>query len=195
MKRRIENPFLVSGYVLPEYFCDREDETNRLVDAFRNSTQTFPLGSIPIDSYFDFAVRHMKPSGITLSRQIFESIYSMFDCVTWYVQEILNRLYGFWSAEDADVAKATEGIVSENVYNFGNIVESLPSSYVRLLRAIAKEGYVCAVNVGEFIAKHWLKATSSVNGSLAKLRDAGLIEKTARGYIVEDRFFGMWLAK
>ncbi len=51
------------------------------------------------------------------------------------------------------------------------------------------------VNAGAFIAKHGLKATSSVNVSLAKLIDAGLVEKNERGYVVEDRFFGMWLAK
>jgi len=31
------NPFLTSGYVSPEYFCDREDETERLINSIRNS--------------------------------------------------------------------------------------------------------------------------------------------------------------
>ena len=30
------NPFLLSGYVSPEYFCDREKETERLISALRN---------------------------------------------------------------------------------------------------------------------------------------------------------------
>ena len=30
------NPFLVSGYHSPEYFCDREQETAALVSAIRN---------------------------------------------------------------------------------------------------------------------------------------------------------------
>ena len=30
------NPFLLTGYVSPEYFCDREEETKRLVSALLN---------------------------------------------------------------------------------------------------------------------------------------------------------------
>jgi len=31
------NPFLISGYISPEYFCDRENETEMVIDALRNS--------------------------------------------------------------------------------------------------------------------------------------------------------------
>jgi len=33
MKR---NPFIISGYISPEYFCDREDETERMLRAIKN---------------------------------------------------------------------------------------------------------------------------------------------------------------
>jgi AAA+ ATPase superfamily predicted ATPase len=32
-----KNPFLISGYVSPEYFCDREKETEMVMDAVRNN--------------------------------------------------------------------------------------------------------------------------------------------------------------
>jgi uncharacterized protein len=31
-----QNPFLISGYISPEYFCDREEETARLLNAIEN---------------------------------------------------------------------------------------------------------------------------------------------------------------
>ncbi len=31
-----QNPFIISGYISPEYFCDREQETQRMIDAFQN---------------------------------------------------------------------------------------------------------------------------------------------------------------
>ncbi len=31
-----DNPFLISGYESPEYFCDREQETKRMLEAIRN---------------------------------------------------------------------------------------------------------------------------------------------------------------
>ena len=32
-----KNPFLISGYISPEYFCDREKETEMVMDAVRNN--------------------------------------------------------------------------------------------------------------------------------------------------------------
>lgn len=31
-----QNPFIISGYVSPEYFCDREEETARMLNAINN---------------------------------------------------------------------------------------------------------------------------------------------------------------
>lgn len=36
MKQQPTNPFLLTGYISPEYFCDREEETRRLTSALRN---------------------------------------------------------------------------------------------------------------------------------------------------------------
>lgn len=33
MKKKISNPFVTSGYVGPEYFCDRDEETKRVLNA------------------------------------------------------------------------------------------------------------------------------------------------------------------
>ncbi len=35
-----ENPFLVSGYINPSFFCDRENETAQLISAFQNRRNT-----------------------------------------------------------------------------------------------------------------------------------------------------------
>jgi uncharacterized protein len=32
-----QNPFIISGYISPEYFCDRKEETARMLNAIRNS--------------------------------------------------------------------------------------------------------------------------------------------------------------
>ena len=33
---KMNNPFLTAGYAGPEYFCDRVDETRKLVNAIKN---------------------------------------------------------------------------------------------------------------------------------------------------------------
>ena len=46
---------------------------------------------------------------------------------------------------------------------------------------------------GDFIAKYGLRATSSVASALKDLIGRDLLYKMPAGYIVYDRFFGMWL--
>lgn len=36
IKKTPQNPFLLTGYISPEYFCDREEETKRLISALHN---------------------------------------------------------------------------------------------------------------------------------------------------------------
>jgi len=64
---------------------------------------------------------------------------------------------------------------------------------VKILRAIAKEKVVAQINSGDFIAKYRLKNTSSVSRALKKLMDNELVYKSEKGYILYDRFLGLWL--
>ena len=163
---------------------------------FYNSTQMFPLGVIDRNAYYAFAAKHMKGAGVALSSEVFDRVYDLFDGVTWYVQAVMNRLYGFRSATDSDVARAVGRLVAENAYNFGNLLETLPPGSVRLLKAVAAEGKVRELTAGAFMARHGLHANSSVKLSLVKLMDAGLISKNDDGlYLVDDRLFGLWLAR
>ncbi len=49
--------------------------------------------------------------------------------------------------------------------------------------------------LSHFIAKHKLRAASSVSASLKKLLDNELVYQTANGYIIYDRFMGEWLRR
>jgi len=163
---------------------------------FYNSTQMFPLGVIDRKAYLAFATKHLKAAGIALSPETFDRVYDLFDGVTWYVQAVMNRLYGFRSASESDVVRAVDRLIAENAYNFGNLLETLPPGSIRLLKAVAAEGKVRELTAGSFMARYGLHANSSVKLSLVKLMDAGLISKNDDGnYLVDDRLFGMWLAR
>ena len=36
---KLQNPFVTGGYIAPEYFCDREKETNQLLKYIKNETK------------------------------------------------------------------------------------------------------------------------------------------------------------
>lgn len=161
---------------------------------FYQSTQLLNIDIIDRKEYARFAIDHFTKNGTQLPQEVFDVIYDKFDGHTWYVQNLLNRLYGYNRNVDMElVAYATEQIISELSYSYADLLKAYPAGNVRLLKAIAREGCVKEVLAGDFINKHKLRAASSVSASLKKLLDNELVYQTVNGYIIYDRFMGEWL--
>ena len=161
---------------------------------FYQSTQVVTIDAIDKDAYAEFAMEHFSKHNTELPREVFDAIYDKYNGHTWYIQAILNRLYGYNCNVDAElVAYATSEIIAEYSYSYGDLLKAYSAGNVKLLKAIAQEGCVKEVLAGDFIAKYRLRAASSVNASLKKLVEKELIYPTDKGYIVYDRFMGEWL--
>lgn len=161
---------------------------------FYQSTQTFSIDQIERNAYYDFAAGFFALQHRELTRSTFDTIYDRFDGHTWYIQSILNRLYGYSAAIDKKLAAyAVAEIIEESTYVYENLLKAYPAGSVRLLKAIASEGCVKEILSGDFIARHRLKAASSVNSAIKKLVSSEMVYKTEAGYIVYDRFMGEWL--
>lgn len=74
------------------------------------------------------------------------------------------------------------------------MIHSLTLVQSRLLYAIANEGIVKEPLSGKFIHAHKMKSSSSVQRALEYLVREEYGYQTENGYIVYDRFLGMWLA-
>lgn len=163
---------------------------------FYQSTQLLTIGAINRDEYAGFAIDHFAKHNLQLPQEVFDAIYEKFDGHTWYIQSLLNRLYGYNRDVDMKlVAYATEQIVSELSYSYADLLKAYSAGHVRLLKAIAHEGCVKEVLAGDFISKHKLRAASSVSASLKKMLDHELVYQTSCGYIIYDRFMGVWLRR
>lgn len=163
---------------------------------FYQSTQMLAIGAIDRELYYDFAVKFFTENSVKLLQEAFNYIYDSFNGHTWYIQSILNRLYGYGKDVDIDTAKEAIGeIVEESVYAYESLLAPYTTNNVLLLKAIAKEGIVTEITASEFIAKYNLKAASSVKTSLAKLLNMELVYKGEGGYIVYDRFLAIWLSR
>ena len=161
---------------------------------FYQSTQLLTIGTVNRDEYADFAMAHFAKNNLQLPREVFDAIYDKFDGHTWYIQNLLNRLYGYnRDVEMASITCAMEQIVAEQSYSYADLLKAYPAGHVRLLKAIAQEGCVKEVLAGNFISKHKLRAASSVSSALKKLVANELVYQTTDGYIIYDRFMGEWL--
>lgn len=163
---------------------------------FYQSTQPLTIGPIQRDEYASFATGHFAEHNVKLHQEVFNSIYEKYEGHTWYVQCLLNRLYGFDRNVDMELVSYVTGqILSEYSYMYADLLKTYSFGQVRLLKAIAREVCVKEVLAGDFISRHRLRAASSVSASLKKLLDNELIYQTPCGYIIYDRFMSEWLRK
>lgn len=163
---------------------------------FCQSTQTLIIDRIDEDVYFDFSSSFFMKQSRKLDKDTFSILYNEFEGHTWYIQSILNRLFSYPVHPDQDAVNfAINEIVSENEYSYQNLLAAYPAGSVRLIKAIAKDRIVPEINAGSFIAKHKLKAASSINTALRTLIKKEMVYKSITGYIVYDHFLAIWLRR
>jgi hypothetical protein len=164
---------------------------------FYQSTQKFFLGTIAYEAYCEFAIYWFIKAKKELPSNLFKEIYQMMDGHTWYVQYLLNRLYALpYKKFDAGVLRElVSEILKEDEYSYQTYYRMLTANQLQLLKAIANAGFVTEINSSSFIKEYNLKGASSINTALKYLLEKELVLKEPEGYIVYDRFFGMWLKR
>jgi hypothetical protein len=165
---------------------------------FFNSSQIMTIGTINANAYRAFANRFFARQKREMSEEAFIYLYDMVDGQTWYVQKILNRLYRTpkGKLDQEDVFRATDKILHEQEINYQSNYNLLTDNQAQLLTAIACEGRVNAPTSLDFILRHQLPAPSSIKMALKSLQDKEfLFYDVKQGYMVYDRFFGMWLKR
>lgn len=165
---------------------------------FFNSSQIMTIGTIDANAYRAFANGFFAQQKRQMSEETFACLYNMVDGQTWYVQKILNRLYRTpkGKLDQEDVFRATDKILHEQEINYQSNYNLLTDNQAQLLTAIACEGKVNAPTSLDFILRHQLPAPSSIKMALKSLQDKEFLFYDANlGYMVYDRFFGMWLKR
>lgn len=162
---------------------------------FYRSTEKMTLQPIPENEYFLFARDWMDRGGKQLDKVQFQQIYQRFGGHTWYLQYILNRLYEqpqpVIDEKRIDICLAD--IIQSEIDSYQQLYGMLTENQSILLRAIAREGEVAAINSAAFIKKYGLKGSSSINTALKTLMNKEYVFKSDKGYCVYDRFMKLWL--
>ena len=123
-------------------------------------------------------------------------MYLTVDGVTWYVQSLLNKMYGIYENQvltDQDFRRCLQIINSSRQEDYRNLYKLLTPNQATLLVAIAKEHSVKAPTAGAFMQKYHLKAVGSVQRALQYLLENEYIYTAEQGYIIYDRFLAFWL--
>ena len=164
---------------------------------FYQSVSIIHLDAIPLDEYSSFAIDLFKKGRKELLPETVESIYNKFDGITWYLQKILHQLYnttpnGEQCTENL-VEPAVSAIIDSFKYPYSEILYRTPLKQKELLIAIAKEGAAESLTSSDFIRKHSLSSSSSVQAALKALLEKDFVTRDEGIYRVYDRFFAIWL--
>lgn len=165
---------------------------------FFNSSQIMTIAEIDRDCYRDFANGFFSHQKREMTKVVFDYLYDMVDGQTWYIQKILNRLYRNpkGSLNQNDINDVVNRIVDEQEINYQSNYNLLTENQAALLMAIACQGCVKTPTALEFVLRYRLPAPSSIKIALQSLSDKEfLFHDPKRGYLVYDRFFGMWLKR
>lgn len=185
--------FVFSGskkHMMEEMFC----APNR---PFYQSTQLMNLEPLHEETYYDFAKAFFEAKKGSFDRQVFHNIYQRFDGYTWYLQAILNRLYEQWKKVETD-RQAVEAIlfhVNTLAPHYQILTSFLTDNQFSLMKAIAHAEIVDQPLGNDFLKRFDLPSASSVKSALSVLVDKDLVYQTPNGYIIYDRFLGIWLKR
>lgn len=164
---------------------------------FYQSTDIMNLMPLEENNYYEFACGFFKGNGGELKEEVFHELYNTFDGYTWYIQSVLNRLYEkYRKVESIEQLRGTILAVTESkAPQYESLTQLLTENQFALLKAIAKEGIVTEPTGKDFLKKHKLSSASSVKTALESLSNKELIYRQTNGYIVYDRFLGIWLSR
>ena len=185
--------FVFSGskkHLMEEMFC----APNR---PFYQSTQLMNLEPLHEETYYEFAKAFFEAKKGSFDSQVFHNIYQWFDGYTWYLQAILNQLYEQWKKVETD-RQAVEAIlfhVNTLAPHYQMLTSFLTDNQLSLMKAIAHAEVVDQPLGNEFLKRFDLPSASSVKSALSVLVDKDLVYQTPKGYIIYDRFLGLWLKR
>lgn len=161
---------------------------------FYQSTQLLSIEAIDKVKYCDFSKALFSNAELELPKHVFDFVYDRFDGHTWYIQYVMNRLWGYRHNADIPLAvNAMNEIIAEQGYAYADLMKAYPAGSVKLMKAIAREGKINEILSGSFISKYRLNAASSVSSALKKLIANEIVYKSDDGYMIYDRFMAEWL--
>jgi uncharacterized protein len=164
---------------------------------FYQSTDIMFLDRIDRERYLQFILEKFRNDRFDISELTVAKILDWTYDHTFFVQFVCNRLYSQNIRKIADDTVNTTlfDILKERepvYYNFRNL---LTEQQFSLLKAIAREGQVRQPTSRDFILKHGLNNSSTVQTSLQALINKELVYAAHEKYAVNDVFLSRWLER
>ena len=146
---------------------------------FYQSVQALHLDAISFESYKDFVIEKFNAADKKIALEYITIVYQTLEGHTWYLQNIMNEVFGLLKPNEEVNMEILKQAFSNKIINlqplFQTTLSLLTERQKELLIAISKEGKATAVMSGDFIQRHALHSSSSVQTSIKQLLDKEII--------------------
>lgn len=165
---------------------------------FYMSSSFIELNAIPKNIYVEFIRRLFQQRKKEIPLHLAGKIYDTFDGITFYIQRVCNSVFSNTPVDREADEEILSHSLNDILYSFDTIfrmrLSSLTLRQKELLIAIAKERVAERITSADFIHKYSLSSSSAVQTALKSLMKDSLVIKSDTGtYLIEDRFFQLWL--
>jgi len=164
---------------------------------FYRSSDILELNAIDEAVYVPFIMELFESRGRTVSKDAVQRVYRLFKGHTYYIQKTFNEVFSETLPGEVctpeSLIQTIDNLISENATIFREILSNIPEKQKELLYAIARDGEVERILSSEFIQKHSLSSTSSIQSAIMKLLEKDIVTELNKKYSVTDQFFGMWI--
>lgn len=164
---------------------------------FYRSADILELNAIDESIYVPFIMELFESRDRTVSKDAVERAYHLFKGHTYYIQKTFNEAFSeMLPGEECtpeSLIQTIDNLIAGNTTIFREILSNIPKKQKELLYAIARDGEAEQIMSSEFIKKHSLSSTSSIQSAIMKLLEKDIVTELNKKYSVTDRFFGMWI--
>lgn len=162
---------------------------------FYQSTDMMPVNKLDKDKYSKFIHNKFRIGKMEINKENVNRILDWTRTHTFYTQFFCNRVWAKAVPKITDevIIAVMKEIMEENESVFVSYRNLLTEYQWKVLKAIAKEGSIRRILSQDFISKHKLHTTSSVQTSIKALIDKEMIYKENEYYFVYDVFLERWL--
>lgn len=185
--------FIFSGsqrHMMGEFFTNAEHP-------FYQSASVMHLGPIDKEKYRVFACAFFTAAKKKLNPEVIDALFDRFEGVTWYLQKTLNTLYSFSDKNKEygldDMEQAIQYIIDSNDFTFQEKMFQLPEKQKEILLAINREGKATKITSVNFVKRHKIYSTSTVQAACKGLLEKQIITEENGYFFVYDKFFDLWL--
>lgn len=157
---------------------------------FYNSSEIMHLGPISEDVYVEFAQELFRQREKEIEEAPIRWAFRLFDGNTFYMQRTMNGAF----AETAKgkvcghetVLHSVKAMLAANEVVYREMLSNVSVRQKSTLYAVAKDKVVESPMSAEFIKRHALPSSSSVQSALSKLIKLGMVYKSEKGYSLTD---------